>query len=208
MADEDDDLLAQLEAAVLTNPAAAAASKPSPPPATLSLAMILKTNPPLPTATSSSSKSSAPPTDDEVADSLIDSKVLHLEYLNLHSRGLDSLHPFTNLKELYLMGNRLTSVDDALEFCPNLTTLFLRSNQISNLCPPNPSDPSAPYTCFKSLTRLRVLDVSNNLIVLPLAGGRSTYTAVFPRSLNILDLSSSAASSPPPPPHLQHVPRR
>ncbi|GMI35468.1 hypothetical protein TeGR_g7097 [Tetraparma gracilis] len=116
-------------------------------------------------------------TPDEVADALLNQTSLHLEFAHL-SGPVQGLDPFGMLLEVYLMGNRLTSVGDGFELCLDLRRVFLGHNRIPEL-----------GDGFRHLGSLEVLDLSCNLVA-ELPG----YGRALPKSLSILDLSGNPAT--------------
>jgi hypothetical protein len=116
-------------------------------------------------------------TPDEVADALLNQTSLHLEFAHL-SGPVQGLDPFGMLLEVYLMGNRLTSVGDGFELCLDLRRVFLGHNRISEV-----------GDGFRHLGSLEVLDLSCNLVA-ELPG----YGRALPKSLSILDLSGNPAT--------------
>jgi hypothetical protein len=140
-------------------------------PQPLTLALINKLN------TSAADRETK--TADEIADVLLESVSLHLEFANL-TGPVASLDCFSNLKEIYLQGNGLTEISDGFSLCLSLKRVFLGLNRISVL------------EGLEHLVNLEVLDLSQNAIEeLP-----GNYKKVLPSTnLMILDLKGNPATA-------------
>ncbi|GMH93777.1 hypothetical protein TrVE_jg12184 [Triparma verrucosa] len=114
-------------------------------------------------------------TPEDLADFLFEKTVLHLAYSHLTGE-ITSLDPFSNLTELYLQGNSLTSISDGLELLVNLKLLFLRCNKISVV------------EGIQGLRRLEVLDLAQNCIEDVSKYGKDVIPS---QSLQVLDLAGN-----------------
>jgi len=135
------------------------------PPSKLSMALIRSSN------LLKHEKELAP---DEIADLLLNKKVLHLEYLRIGG-CVQSLEPFSNLTEVYLQHNNIEEIGDGLELCTTMRLLCLGGNKLTSA------------EGLFSLNRLEVLDLSNN----PIESYGKYGKNVFPPSITILDLSQT-----------------
>ncbi|GMH74371.1 hypothetical protein TrLO_g3213 [Triparma laevis f. longispina] len=116
-------------------------------------------------------------TPEDLADLLFDKTVLHLAYTNPPITGpLTSLDPFSNLTELYLQGNSLTSFSDGLSLLLNLKLLFLRNNRFKEI------------EGIGGLRNLEVLDLADNFIE---GCGKYGKDVLPSKNLKVLDLENN-----------------
>ena len=159
----DDDLLAPLPPLPSLPP-----PKEPPQPQRITLNLIRKLNQQL-----DPGEDGAAASPDEIAERLLESKVIHLEYSNIHQLSLDGcFDAFNNVRELYLQYNSIKAIGEGLLYCNKLQLLTLHNNEISEV------------EGLSHLHNLEILDLSNNKI------NTCDYEAL-PPNLRILNLAKN-----------------